>query len=570
MRRTAVGAGIAGLSVVASLFAGAATAGIVPQPVTDGPGPLTLKPLGSYETGVFEESAAEVVAWHARSKRILVVNAADAKVEVLDGSDPKKPRKLFDLQTTGVRAADGSVVPATAVANSVAVRADGLGAVAVEATPKTDRGWLVFFDARSRGAERGKALGAIRIGAQPDMVTITPDGRRAVVANEGEPAPDYSVDPRGSVSVVKLPKKVRAPRQRAARTAGFGAYEGKKLPKGVRVFGGREDAGTGTPKRTVSENLEPEYVAVDAASTKAYVTLQEANAIAVVDLERAKVERIFPLGTVNHRKVKLDASDRDGRINRRTWPIDAFRLPDAISTFEVGKRTYLITADEGDSRDWDGYSEEARVKDLGEDGLPPVCQSVARQAGMSVEELQADENLGRYKISLAQGLRADGKCYRKLRGFGGRGFSIWTPGGKLVSSSKGGFEATIARALPEAFNSDHAETAFDGRSDDKGPEPEGVTVGRIGKRTYAFIANERVGGVMIYDVSKPTRPKYVRYVNNRDVAHSGAEGLARAGDLGPEAITFVSRRESPIKRPLVIVGNEVSGTTTVYGVGRLR
>ena len=570
MRHSVIGAGIVGLSLIGSLVAGGAQAGIVSAPVNDGPGPLTLKPLGSYETGVFEESAAEIVAWHAASRRILVVNAADAKVEVLDGADPKRPRKLFDLQTSGVKAADGSVVPATAVANSVAVRADGLGVVAVEASPRTDRGWLVFFDAGRRGPQRAKALGAVRIGAQPDMVTITPDGSRAVVANEGEPAPDYSVDPQGSVSVVKLPRKVGAPRQKAARQAGFAAFEGGRLRPGVRIFGGREDAGTGRPARPVSENLEPEYVAVNAASTKAYVTLQEANAIAVVDLRRARVQRIFPLGTVNHRRVKLDASDKDGRINRRTWPVDAFRLPDAIASFTVGRRTYLITADEGDSRDWDAYSEEARVKDLGQDGVPGVCDSVARQAGMSVEELQADENLGRYKITLAQGLRADGSCYAKLHGFGGRGFSIWTPGGKLVSSSKDGFEAVLARAIPDFFNSDHAETAFDGRSDDKGPEPEGVTVGRIGKRTYAFISNERVGGAMVYDVTKPARPRFVRYVNNRDFAFSGAEGLAGAGDLGPEGITYVSRKDSPLKRPMVIVGNEVSGTTTVLRVDSLR
>ena len=569
MRRTA--AGIAGLSVIiGSLVAGGATAGVVPDPVVEGSGRVSLTPLGSYETGVFEESAAEIVSWHARSKRLLVVNAADATVEVLDGKNPRKPRKLFNLDTAGVKSADGSRVPATAVANSVAVRPDGLGVVAVEATPKTDRGWLVFFDAKSKGKKRGRVFGAVRVGAQPDMVTVTPDGTRAVVANEGEPAEDYSVDPQGSISVVKLPTKMKAPKQGHVRTARFGAYEGSGLPKGVRVFGGREDAGTGTPAKPVSENLEPEYVAVDAASKRAFVTLQEANAIAVVDLRKAKVTKIFGLGTVDHRQVKLDASDRDGRINRRTWPVEAFRLPDAISSFQVGKRTYLITADEGDSRDWEGYSEEARVKDLGEDGLAPVCESVAAEAGMSVAELQEDENLGRYKITLAQGLKADGSCYETLYGFGGRGFSIFTPGGKIVSSSKDGFEAVTARALPEGFNSDHSETEFDSRSDDKGPEPEGVTVGKVGKKTYAFISNERVGGVMIYDVSRPARPKFVRYVNNRDFAHSGAEGLARAGDLGPEGIIFVPRKDSPLKRPMVVIGNEVSGTTTFFGVDTLR
>ncbi|MGZ5405841.1 MAG: choice-of-anchor I family protein, partial [Nocardioides sp.] len=460
---------------------------------------------------------------------------------------------------------DGSVVPEGAVVNSVTVREDGLGVAAVEDADKTRRGWLVFFDADGTG----EALGAVRVGAQPDMVTLTPDGSRAVAANEGEPAEDYSRDPVGSISVVALPRRVRAPDQEDVRTAGFRAYEGKRLPRGVRVYGGREDAGTGTPTRPVSENLEPEYITIPGGGRFAFVTVQEANAIAKVDLRRARVVDLFALGTVDRSQVPLDASDDDGSIGIRTWPVRAFRLPDAVASFRVGGRTFLVTADEGDTRDWAGYSEEVRVADLGQDGLPPICPSVAARAGMTVAELQADTALGRLQITTAQGLRADGSCYGRLRAFGSRGISVWTAEGRLVSYSGARFERITARALPDFFNSDHGASAFDDRSDAKGPEPEGVVVGRVGKRPYAFVGLERVGGVMVLDLSRPARPRFVTYVNTRDFAFDGETDLALAGDLGPEGLAFIKRADSPSGSPMLAVAHEVSGTTRLFDIAQL-
>jgi hypothetical protein len=556
-RRLAALATTAAVSVALPLST--ASAGLVDEPVRySAPGAaLALDPIGTYETGVFDESAAEIVEYYAAAQRLLVVNAAQAKVEVLDASDPSAPAKLFDLQTTGVVSADGSTVDVDAVANSVAVREDGLGVVAVEAGDKTDNGWLVFFDADGSGG----ALGAVRVGALPDMVTITPDGTRAVVANEAEPAEDYSVDPEGTVSVVTLPDSLAAPAQSAVRSADFHAFEGSALPAGIRVYGGREDAGTGTPTYPVSENLEPEYVAVDQQSKTAYVTLQEANGVAVVDLRSATVEDVWSLGTVDRSQVPLDASDRDG-VNIRTYAnVRTFRQPDAIAAYQVRGRTYLVTAEEGDTRDWDGYSEEVRVGDLGKNGLKPVCDPVRAGAGFSA--------LGRLKITTADGLDASGTCYETLYGFGGRGISVFTADGELVSTTGDGLERMTASAAPALFNSDHGTSSLDNRSDDKGPEPEGVTLGKVGGRTYAFVGLERVGGVVAYDITDPARPSFVTWTNNRDFAVSGSGDLASAGDLGPEGLAFISADESPTGRPLVAVGNEVSGTTTIFDVAKV-
>lgn len=533
-----------------------ADAALVPDPVRTSAGGATVRldPLGTYETGVFDESAAEIVEYYPDGQRLLVVNAAQATVEVLDASTPTAPTKLFDLQTSGVPSADGSVVAAGAVANSVAVREDGLGVVTVEAPTKTDDGWLVFFDA----AGDGQALGAVRVGALPDMVTITPDGRRAVVANEAEPAEDYSVDPEGTISVVSLPRGVTAAPQAAVRTANFHAFEGAGLPAGIRVSGGRTDAGTGTPAFPVSEVLEPEYVTVDQQSRTAYVTLQEANGVAVVDLRRAVVTDLWTVGTVDRAQVPFDASDRDG-VDIRTYAnVRTFRQPDAIASYRAKGKTYLVTADEGDTRDWDGYSEEVRVGDLGKNGLKPACDAVKNGAGFT--------GLSRLKITKADGLDATGACYETLYGFGGRGISVFTTDGQLVSTTDDQLERITSAAVPAFFNTDHGTSAFDNRSDDKGPEPEGLTIGKIHGRTYAFIGLERVGGVMVYDLTQPTVPTFVTYTNNRDFSVSGSTDLAAAGDLGPEGLTFIDRDDSPSGRPLVAVGNEVSGTTTLFDI----
>ena len=585
-RRTALAgaAGLTGLGLVALAAVGPAAsdpaaAAIVAAPIASfaDADAFSMAPVGSYETGVFDQSAAEIVAHYAAEQRLLVVNAAAARVEVLDVADPAEPTKLFDLQTTGVLSSDGSVVPADAVANSVSVRADGLGAVAVESSPKTAAGWIVFFDA----AGDGEALGAVRVGALPDMVAFSPDGTRLIVANEGEPADYYTVDPEGTISLIDAPATVSVPAQTAVRTADFHAFEADgatPVDPAVRIFGGRADAGTVTDAdplvRPVSENLEPEYATFSSDGSTAWVSLQEANALAIVDVATATVTEVVPLGTVDRSVVPFDPSDRDGAdggpaISIGTWPVQGYLMPDTIDSYEADGDTYIVTANEGDSRDWSAYSEVARVKDLGDDGLAPVCDSID-------PSLLTDAGLGRLNITTANGLSADRSCYETLYTFGGRSFSILDAAGTSVFDSGDAFEQLLAEVAPESFNSNHTATGVDGRSDDKGPEPEGVALGEIDGRTYAFIGFERVGGIAVYDVTEPTRASFTAYVNNRDLSVSAedeiddgadpADVLTRAGDLGPEGLAFVSAADSPTGEPLLAVGNEVSGSTTMYAI----
>ncbi|TKV28572.1 LPXTG cell wall anchor domain-containing protein [Arthrobacter sp. NamB2] len=536
----------------ACLLALPAEAAVVPEPITySAPGAaLGLTPLGSYESGVFDESAAEIVAYHAGTKRLFVVNALLGAVDVLDATNASAPKKLFTLSAPGV-------------ANSVAIRPDGLGIIALESTVKTDAGSLVFFDAAGDGA----ILRSVQVGAQPDMVSISKDGTRAVVANEGEPNDEYTVDPEGSVSVVSLPDTVSAPQQEAVRTAGFGAFEaggGKALPDGVRIF-----AGIPGSARPVSEGLEPEYIAIDGDT--AYAALQEANAVAVVDLVSATVTDIWPLGAKDHGLPGngLDASDRDPRDaptqNIRTYEgLHGLYMPDGINAYAAGGQTYLVTANEGDAREWGSYAEPARVKDLGTGDLPPLC------ATSPLVGLTGDALLGRLNISTASGLTEAG-CYDELYAFGSRSFSIWTTSGQQVFDSGQDFEEITAAANPEFFNSNHSGSNLEGRSDDKGPEPENLAIGEVGGRTYAFIGFERVGGIAVYDITTPAASTFVTYVNNRNFAESVEDGgdLALAGDLGPEGLAFIPAEGSPTGQPVLAVGNEVSGTTTLFGINDL-
>ncbi|MHA5283396.1 choice-of-anchor I family protein [Corynebacterium sp. CQ3829_602738] len=538
-----------------------ATAAVVAEPVKDLADGATadISVLGSYGAGAFDESAAEIVAFHADSKRILTVNALSGKIDVLDAADPAKPTKVGEIS-----GGENTTI------NSVAVRNDGLAVAAVEPENKTDAGELIFFDAGAD--EPGTVLGRVGVGALPDMVTITPEGDYALVANEGEPAEDYSVDPEGSVSVVKLPASVEAATQADVRTADFRAFEGTLADKGVHIYG---QVGAST---TEAQNLEPEYIAV--AGGKAYVTLQENNAVAVVDIASATVEDVWPLGYTDRREVPMDISDKDGKINIRTAPVKGILQPDSIGAYEVDGTTYLVTANEGDARDWEAYSEEERIKKLGGKKLAPICEGYAGMTAGEIEEFQADENAGRLKITTAFGLNEEKNCYEDLYTYGGRSFSIFTADGTRVFDSGAEFEELTAKLLPEYFNTNHTENELESRSDDKGPEPEGVTLGEINGRTYAFIGFERLGGVMVYDITDPAKPAYTAYINNRDfsinmekLAEEGDDavkaGLEKVGDLGAEGLTFVPAKDSPNGENLLIVGNEVSGTTTVFQVDSL-
>jgi hypothetical protein len=482
---------------------------------------IRFAPVTSYSTGLGEASGETVAV---QGPLAYVTNSDDNSLDIVDLSQSPPARLArIDLSLYG------------AGPNSVAVRGRAV-AVAVEAEPKTDPGSVVFFDLA------GTYLNRLTVGALPDMLTFTPNGRYLLVANEGEPnsygQPD-SVDPEGTVSVINLTGGVGRLRQSAVATARF---EGVAIPAGVRIFG---------PGATPAQDIEPEYIAVDQASAKAYVTLQENNAVAVLDIPRARIEAVVALGSKDHSLPGngIDASDRDSAIRIANWPVRGFFMPDAIASYQVRGATYLVTANEGDARDYDGFAEESRVSALKLD--PAVFPNAV--------DLQRNANLGRLTVTTANGDANGDGLFEEIYAFGSRSFTIWDARGSLVWDSGDQLERITAAALPANFNADNGADNFDNRSDNKGPEPEGVDVGVIDGRVYAFVGLERIGGLAIYDISEPTAPVFVQYVNNRVFG-----GAAVGPDSGPEIVTFVPAERSLSGRAQVVVANEITGTVTVY------
>ena len=448
--------------------------------------------------------------------------------------------------------------------NSVATRHGGILGVAVGADNKTDAGKAVFIRVRRQsGQVVATCLNALATGALPDMITFTPNGRYALVANEGEP--DGGTDPEGSISIISTggPNNIQNLTDADVITADFTAFDAMQatlVAQGIRIIGG----GPGFPAPTVATDLEPEYITVSRNSKTAWVTLQENNALAKVDIEAATVTDLLPLGTKDHSIAGngIDASNEDSSINIQTWPVKGMYQPDAIASYFTNGQTFLVTANEGDARDF----EETRVKseDLDDTAFPDES------------DLQEDENLGRLRITSENGDSEGDGDFDELFSFGARSFSIWDHNGNLVFDSGDELEQITAALLPtpdSTFNSnDNENSSFDSRSDDKGPEPEGVTVGKIGGRWYAFIGLERVGGIMVYDITDPLAAAFVQYINNRDFA--GDPTTDTAGDLAPEGLLFIRKGRAPafedggqmVKEPLLVVTNEVSGSTTIYRV----
>lgn len=467
------------------------------------------------------KGVAEISAYCKISKRLFTTNPKNGNgvIEVINLADPSKPVKETPISV-------GS-------ANSVAVH-NGKLAVAVENENKQALGTIKIYDTTSLAEEN-----SITVGSLPDMVTYTPDGKYILVANEGEPNDDYTIDPKGTISRIDVATGT-------VKEAGFESFNSleKNLESlGLRIFG---------PNATLAMDIEPEYIAVSDDSKTAWITLQENNGIAKLDIASATITDIYPLGFKDYNATmnSFDASNKDGRTELKNWPVLGMYQPDALSYFNVNGVGYLITANEGDARDYDGYSEEKRLKKL---TLDPTLFPNA-------EELLKDENLGRLKTTTANGdIDGDGDV-DVIYSYGARSFSIWSESGSLVYDSMNEIARKNLEIAPDTFNIDSEEDGVptirngevDGRSDDKGAEPEATAVLNMkGKRQLAFVGLERVSAVMVYDVTNPNAPKFLQW-------------LQRNEDVSPEGLVTIFREDSPNGKDLLIVSNEVSGTVSIF------
>jgi hypothetical protein len=566
--------------------------------ITSDNGTLKLSLVDSYFSGSeFATSSAEIVSYDQCSDRLYVVNSQAASIDVLAlNADSSAPNKVGTIDLSLAAAAAGIEIGA---ANSVSAK-QGLVAVAIEAAVKQNPGLIALYR-----SDDLSLLATYPAGALPDMVALSSDGQTILTANEGEPNGDYSIDPEGSITVVDISQGyVEKAQVKQVSFASFNVGESRhsELSASIRTAG---PAGT-----SVAQDLEPEYMALNFDNTKAYVALQENNAMAIIDIATARVDSIKGLGEKSWNTASgnmLDASNKDNGVGEFASyeQLVGLYMPDTIASFSVDGASYIISANEGDGREyiypatqqacdaaghsWDGDEYEVGGDD--EDATKYAnetddCISFTdEQRGKNIVDLvdaahplkaALDDNDQLKRIKIV----ADKESYSaedNIVIFGGRSFSIWNSQAELVFDSGDDIAQKVYAIDSVNFNvtndnNDPVETA-DNRSDDKGTEPEAVEVAEINGKQYAFIGLERQGGIIVYDVTVPTAPVYQSYINNRDFSEpvctlvdegdcdNGVYNPA-AGDLGPESIDYFTRAG----KHFIAVGNEVSGTTTVYEI----
>lgn len=453
-------------------------------------------------------TASEISAYDPSTKKLFVVsNDGGTKVEVVDLSAYPTVTKLKTL-----------TYASNAGINSVAV-SNGLLAIALNGVTPQANGDIVILKTSTLDEVK-----KISVGSMPDMVTFSPDGNYIISANEGEPDDAYTIDPIGTISIIDVKNNY------TVKTLDFAGFEGDKaklVTAGLRIFG---------LNASFAQDIEPEYVAVAADSKKAFVTLQENNAVAEVDLFAGKITKIMPLGLkdLSLAANAFDTSEEDKQYTPKTWPIKAFYLPDAISYFSANDNNYIALANEGDTRAWTGFNEETTVKKV---TLNPLKFPDAAT-------LQQDANIGKLLITNTKGKNTDGQ-YDELFALGGRSVTI-------LNAATGQLVAEIGKDLEQQVA--NVGKYPDSRSTKKGVEVESVTVAKVNGKTLAFIGMERAYMIAVYDVSIPSKPTFVQ------VFQTGEE---------PEGLMFVKPKDSPNGRSLLIVSSEKDGTVRFYQPNKL-
>ncbi len=485
---------------------------------------LQLQPIGNFVHG--SEGASEIAAYDAARRRLLVINGEHDALDMLDLHDPRSPKlwRRVDLRSYGE------------VVTSVATNGKYI-AVCICRAQHGQPGCVALLDTA------GQPMTTIPVGQHPDMLTFTPSGEQLLVANEGEPGDDYAVDPAGSVTVIRL-----LPDGKWDSTElGFQTWDQRLLADSVRVFG---------PNASPANDFEPEYIAVSSDGLRAWVTLQENNAIAVVDLETPAIVDVVGLGFKDHSQPGngLDASDADHAAHVANFPVYGMYQPDAIAAFEHAGQPFLITANEGDVREYGGFVETARVAQLHLD--PATFPDAAK--------LQQPDQIGNLQVTRTLGDDNHDGQFERLFAFGGRSFAIWDASVKLVYDSGDLLEQISMQRFPTAFNSNHDASTFDQRSPLRGPEPEGVVIGQVAQRTVAFLGLERPSALVAIDVSSPLQPTVCGVHHATMPAFRGNASLA--ADRGPEGLCFIPASASPTGHPLLAVCFEVSGNTRIFEV----
>lgn len=407
--------------------------------------------------------------------------------------------------------------------------------------------------------QTGAVIATLDVGYHPDSVSFSPDGAKLFVINEAEHDSNWNVGGQtnrtqmGGITIYDLstvPSNPVAGDFASLTTAHVGFNIGDMANAGVatelsglrtlQTFSAGVQAGITGTQPTTLDQYEPEFGTFK--DGKLYVTLQEANGVGVLDVATAKWEKFHNLGYITS---TIDASDQDGGPNIDDT-VRGMPMPDTIASYTVSGTTYFVIANEGDAR-----TDDADVSRLASIDDPSV-------AGGSTNSI-----LGRLNVLRDQGdAGIDGDIDTPTM-MGTRSFTIWnaSTGAKVFDSSDSPatkFETILLALEPTIFNNNQTGT-MDSRSDDKGPEPEALSIGQFGASTLAFIGMERQGAILVYDITNPAAPFFV---GNLPAGTNYANGL-----VGPESLVYIAAADSPTGQAALIGGFEVSnGGIGVYSV----
>ena len=462
-----------------------------------------LARVSNFEFGVSNKDGgvSEISAFHPGTKKLFTASAELGGVVVIDYTNPLKPTAVdtikFVAETAGQKRLPNSVAVNGDVLAVAVERVDSVANSKLKMVPRQLEGDISLFDITKPDFPLIKGYS---VGVLPDMVTFSKDGKKIISANEGEPVSEYLNDPLGSISVIDVTAGTDKGVVTTLDFTKFNADSAALAVAGV-VLEGFKGA-------TVAQDLEPEYVAVNGEGTKAWVTLQEANAIAHVDLTVPSITAVTPLFRKDVSVVGMGMDlIADQAFKIENHPVEALPMPDGITHFSVGGKGYLLTANEGDGREYGKpYNDEMKVSKVVTDAKWAATMDqavVTKLKDLTLHVGESSNSAGEFD---------------KLVMFGSRSFSVLDEAGKLIWDSGEEFEQIRGTLFGSAFNTSHkpGEITIDDRSPKKGPEPEAVTVGEVGGKPYAFIALERIGGIMVYDLSTPEKPTFVQYTNSRD------------------------------------------------------
>lgn len=496
------------------------------------------------------------------------------------------------------------------------VRVSSKGLIAASVFDRDTReGTVQFLDFSKEGSF--ESLGSVKVGFQPDQLAFTKNGKKLVTADEGEPLMFYGSDesaqnPKGSISIIDV---ANDPSKSKVNTLYFTKSNKYYEDNGVRLYGPEK----GGNNKFAEFDIEPEYVGIT-GNNKALVALQENNALAEVNLKKGKITGVFGLGYKDWSGIPIDTTDKDDGYNPTVKEgLTSARMPDGIDTFKTkfgGKKQILfISPNEGDGRvrpdevnfeapadgvySWGTNSTGAEIESF----TDPLTLSdeiyIYDQAGVgSSGDFEAEEE-DEFFITQKYGVGADDEFWSdevrskdledfgdvskydsqiiaegrlktladqndpvtgNLVGFGGRGFSIHNSKGDVIYDS-GNLTEEIA-----------AELGYypDGRSDDKGTEPETVEYFSFGKkknkRHYIAVALERCFNNGDDDELGTIVPIFevvdLDAANNDDrVKHVAT--LQSPESLSPEGLLFVHDTNSSGH---MFVTNEVSRTLDTYAI----